>query len=56
VRENWLSLGALIDRTFAREDAAGDDAARGDTGHGPHDDAAARGNSGRHHETQEERR
>lgn len=23
VRENWLSLGALIDRTFAAEDAAG---------------------------------
>ncbi len=29
VRENWLSLGALIDRTFALEDAAGGDA-RGD--------------------------
>jgi DNA-binding GntR family transcriptional regulator len=32
VRENWLSLGALIDRTFAGEDARGDaagDEARG---------------------------
>jgi DNA-binding GntR family transcriptional regulator len=50
VRENWLSLGALIDRTFAGEADAPDAGAARDIAREDTPDA------GRHHEYEEERR